>query len=184
MGDFTAQSLPAVACGKVAHSAWPCILCLQPFLSVLEQSLPGVRIGQGNCPVSVVAYADDVTVFLTSVADFPAVEDATRLFEKASGALLNPRKSQALAIGLLNASDTILGITYHPYMRILGVQFWSTSINAKWTQLTGQVLSHAKDSYPHALCLAHRILYVHIYLLAKIRYVAQVFPAPDSASNN
>ena len=146
-------------------------LCLQPFLSMLEQSLPGVRIGRGNRPLSVVAYADDVTVFLTSVEDFRAVEDAIRLFEKASGAHLNPRKSQALAIGRWNASDKILGITYHAYVRILGVQFWSTinkSIKAMWTQLTGQLRSHAQFPTPRDFCLAHRTLYIHIYLLANI----------------
>jgi hypothetical protein len=54
---------------------------------------------RGSRPVSVVAYADDVTVFLTSVSDVSTVEDAIRQFEKASGARLNQHKSRALAIG-------------------------------------------------------------------------------------
>jgi hypothetical protein len=54
---------------------------------------------------------------------------------------------------------------------ILGFQFWSTvrqPVNATWSYLTWQVQSHAKDSYPRDLCLAHRITYVHVYLLARI----------------
>jgi hypothetical protein len=51
-------------------------LCLQPFLTMLKQRLPGVCIGRGSNPVSVFAYADDVTIFLTSVADFSTVQEA------------------------------------------------------------------------------------------------------------
>jgi len=47
----------------------------------------------------VVAYADGVTIFVTSAADFAIIEEAIRPYERASGARLNPRKSQALAIG-------------------------------------------------------------------------------------
>ena len=160
-------------------------LALHPLLADLERRLPGVRLGRGSRPVSVVAYADDVTVFLTSVSDISAVEDAIRRFEKASGARLNPRKSRALAIGRWSAPDNPLGIAYHPTAKILGFQFWSTvrqSVNATWSQLTGQVRSLARESYPRDLCLAHRITYVHAYLLARIWYVAQVLPAPRTCT--
>jgi hypothetical protein len=82
-------------------------LCLQPFLNLLEQRLSGVRISHGNRPVSVVAYADDMTIFITSISELHAVEDAIRLFEKASGARVNPTKSQALPIGRWTTSDTV-----------------------------------------------------------------------------
>jgi hypothetical protein len=157
-------------------------LCVQPFLNLLEQRLSGVRIGHGNRPVSVVAYEDDVTIFITSISELHAVEDAIRLFEKASEARVNPTKSQALPIGRWATSDTVFGIAYRPCVRILGVQFWSTihrSVTDTWTHLTDQVRTLARESYPRDLCLAHRIRYVHTYLLAKIWYVAQIFPAPS-----
>jgi len=47
----------------------------------------------------VVAYANDVTIFVTSAADFAIIEEANRLYERASGARLNPRKSKALEVG-------------------------------------------------------------------------------------
>jgi len=52
-------------------------------------------------------------------------------------------------------------------------------VSASWTQLVAQVKKQAKDVYPRDLCLAHRITYVHAYLLARIWYVAQVLPAPQ-----
>jgi len=83
---------------------------------MLEQRLPGVRIGRGNRPISVVAYADDSTIFLTCMIEIPTIEEVIRLFEKASGAHLNTRKLQALPIGRWNTSANIIGIPYHPHV--------------------------------------------------------------------
>jgi hypothetical protein len=69
--------------------------------------------------VSVVAYADNVTIFLTSVTSFQVVEDVIRLFEEASGARVNLNKSEELPIGRWKTFDTILGIEYCPIVKIL-----------------------------------------------------------------
>ena len=156
-------------------------LCLQPFLTMLKQRLPGVRIGPDSEPVSVVAYADDVTIFLTSADDISTVQEAIQQFERASGARLNPRKSRALPIGRWPAVDNILGIPCLHHVRILGIHLWRTlrqTISASWVQLVGLVKTQAKDCYLRDLCLTHRILYVHVYLLARLWYLAQVLPAP------
>jgi hypothetical protein len=94
-----------------------CTLCLHPFLTDPEHRLPVVCLGRAPRPVSVVAYAVGVTVFLTSVSDESTVEDAIRQFEKASGARLNPQKSQAPAIGRWLVLGNPLGIAYHPTAR-------------------------------------------------------------------
>ena len=74
-------------------------LVLHPLLKVLEEKLLGLRMRNQERHTSVIAYADDVTIFVTSIADFPIKEEAIRLFERASGARLNPRKSKAIAVG-------------------------------------------------------------------------------------
>ena len=73
-------------------------LCLRRFLRLLDLKLPDIRIRR-RTPTFLVAYADDVKIFVTSVADFAIIEEAIRLYERASGARLNPRKSKALAVG-------------------------------------------------------------------------------------
>jgi hypothetical protein len=91
---------------------------------------------------SVIAYAYDITIFVTSVADFPITEEAIRLFERASGARLNPRKSKAIAVGGWCTRETILRIEYHTHATILGVTFWGTiaqTINDSWERLTTKV---------------------------------------------
>jgi hypothetical protein len=157
-------------------------ICFQHFLTMLKQRFPGVRIGRGSEPVSVIAYADDVTAFLTSVADFSTVQEAIQQFQRASGARLNPRKSRALPIGRWSAPKNILGIPCQHHVRILGFLFWGTlrqTVSASWAQLVRLVKIQANDSYPRDLCLVHRILYVHVCLLTRLRYVAQVLPAPQ-----
>jgi hypothetical protein len=100
-------------------------------------------------PVSVVAYADDVTVFLTSASDISTVEDVIRQFEKAPGARLNPHKSRAL-IGRWSVPDNPLGIAYHPSARILGFQFWSI----KFGRRSGVILySRGDHNAAGASCL-------------------------------
>ena len=47
-------------------------LCLHPLLRMLEQRLPGIKIGRRARPTPVVAYADDITIFVTTTDDFPS----------------------------------------------------------------------------------------------------------------
>jgi hypothetical protein len=57
-------------------------LCLHPFLLDLERRLPGVCIDRNSKPISVVAYAEDVTIILTTASDISTLEEAIRQFEE------------------------------------------------------------------------------------------------------
>lgn len=159
-------------------------LCLRPLLRLLEQKLPGKRIGRHTRPTSVEVYTDDITIFVTSTADFPIIKDAIHQYERVSGARLNSQKSKALAGGRWSSPETVLGIDYYPHVKILGITFWGTieqSMNDSWVQLTGQVHTQAKKAYARDLCLAQWVRhYVHTFLLAKFWYSVQIFPAPST----
>ena len=43
----------------------------------------------------------------------------------------------------------------------------------------GRIRAQARDAYNRELNLDNRIQYVHDYLMAKVWYVAQIFPPPD-----
>ena len=94
-------------------------LCLHILLKIIERTLTGIQKGRRARPIKVVAYADDVPIFVSSVTDFAAMEEALRLYEQASGACINPTKSRALAIGGWRAQETILEIAYYPSVTIL-----------------------------------------------------------------
>ena len=74
-------------------------LCLHSLIRTLEDSLPSIKIGRQTQHGSVIAYADDVKVFVTNPGDFNAIQQAILLYEWATGARLNPRKFKALTIG-------------------------------------------------------------------------------------
>jgi len=69
------------------------------FLSFLNRQMAGIKIGNRMSPTAVVAYADDVTIIVTHEAELAIMEEVINLFEKTSGARLNPQKSKAIATG-------------------------------------------------------------------------------------
>ena len=78
-------------------------LCLHPLISALEDSLPSIKIGRNTRHGPVIAFANDVTVFVTNPGDFHAIQQAIHLYERATGARLNPRFSHR---GLDRAPDS------------------------------------------------------------------------------
>ena len=74
-------------------------LCVDPLLRILDQKLPGIRIGKQARKTVVVAYVGNITIFVTTPTDVPVISDAIKSYEKATGARLNTRKSKALAVG-------------------------------------------------------------------------------------
>jgi len=152
-------------------------LCVDPLLRILDQKLPGIRIGKRARKTVVVVYADVVT----TPTDVPVISDAIQCYEKTTGVRLNTRKSKALAVEGWSTSTDTLNIQYHAEIKILGVNFASTiehSMNESWANVTGKVRAKARDTYERDLSLSQRIRYVQAYFLAKIWHTVQVFPTP------
>jgi len=74
----------------------------------------------------VIAYADDVSILVTSQEDVRIVRDAMACYEKANGATLNVAKSSALAVGTWDSLCDIIGIPYSQEIKILGVNIRNT----------------------------------------------------------
>jgi hypothetical protein len=154
-------------------------LSLQPLLRTLKQRLAGVKLGRGRKRISVIAYADDITVFLTRQEDIEIERQAIDTYKRATGAQLNPRKSKALTLGGWSTSLVMMGIEEHINAKILGVTFGRTTeetANESWTRTINMVRAQAQMAYNRNLCLVQRIQYVQTYLLAKIWYLAQIIP--------
>ena len=131
----------------------------------------------------VVAYADDVTIFITSPADIPIINDALRKYEATSGARVNIRKSKAIAVSRWDTSLQIMGIPYYE-TKILVFHITSTgnaSARRSWDALTDRIRAQAREAYTRELNLDGRIYYVHTHLMAKAWYFAQIFQ-PHEAS--
>jgi hypothetical protein len=101
----------------------------------------------------VIAYAEDVTVFVTNPGELAAVQHAV-LFEKATGAKLNPRKSKALAVGPWSTHVTELHIDTYERVKILGYTFGKTiaeSCNRHWATVIAAVRAQAYNMYQQNL---------------------------------
>jgi hypothetical protein len=139
-------------------------LCFNPLIRTLEQNLTGIYIGSRCTKATVVAYADDVTVFVTSPADIPKIKDALTCCAATSGARVNIEKSKAIAFGTLDTSTKIMDIPYHTETTILG--FLITAIVREsaqkcWSRTTALKRAQAKDAYYRELTLDKRINYIH-----------------------
>jgi len=73
-------------------------LCLNPLIWRLERDLQGIDIA-GKAKTAVVAYADDMTIFLTDPRGIRKLEESLQWYARASGATLNVKKSKAMALG-------------------------------------------------------------------------------------
>jgi hypothetical protein len=154
---------------------------------VLEQKLTGIRSSQRSKKTAVVAYADDITIFVTAPEDIPAISDAKRTYERATGAMLNMRKSKSMAVGAWDTTIDMIGISYCKEMRILGASFTSTvaqSGDISWARVTGKVRALTRDSYGRELYLTHRIQYVHTYLLVRYGTPHRSFRRQRNTSDN
>jgi hypothetical protein len=124
-------------------------LCMHPLLRALENGLPKRRIGRHTQHSPVIAYADDVKVFVTRPEDFVTIQQAIRTYERATGARLNPNISKALAVGPWEGHPTSLGIAFHERANSLGVEFGHTialSMQDSWARVTCSVRAQARKA--------------------------------------
>ena len=83
-------------------------LVLNPMLCLLEQNLTGIRSRHCTTQTAVVAYADDVTIFVTAPEDIQVIRD---LLRKGKWCLLEHPKIQSLGGRLVGYTDKSNG---HP----------------------------------------------------------------------
>jgi len=67
---------------------------LKQFLTSYAENLEGLKRRPASSHVSVFAYADNITIILTSPAVVKAVRTALHLYQRAAGASLNLKKSK------------------------------------------------------------------------------------------
>jgi hypothetical protein len=157
-------------------------LYINPLIYLLEQKLRGIRVNSRQRKTAVVAYADDVTVLVTAPEEIAAIEEVIRSYEEATGAKLNIAKSYAMAVGSWDKTRTVMNIPYSTEVKVLGIQIANTTAQSavsSWSRIINVVRLQAREAYTRDLDLAQCIHYVHMYLLAKLWYTAQILPAPS-----
>ena len=116
-------------------------LCLNPLPCILDERLTGIQRGRRRKKTTVVAYADDITIFVTSPVDIQLIREAMRCYQAASGARLNIEKSKAMPVGSWDTSIDKWYI-YNTAIKILGVRTHNTvsqSAKNSWSAVTGRI---------------------------------------------
>jgi trimethylamine:corrinoid methyltransferase-like protein len=85
-------------------------ICLDSLLSNLANVMTSVHIGRRTVRNTVLAYADDVTLLVTSPQDILRIKTALVQYAAATGARVNVKKSGAMAIGSWDTSVNIMDI--------------------------------------------------------------------------
>jgi hypothetical protein len=88
---------------------------------------------------AIIAYAGDVTIFLSTPDDIGKPNDILNTYEAATGAMVNMMKSRALALETWDTVLKLMDIPYHTDVKILGFHFTNTvntSAKETWSMVT------------------------------------------------
>ena len=71
-----------------------------------------MKITSTSSNISVLSYAEDLTIILTLTGDVATVGTALHLYHRAAGASLSLTKPKTLTVGTLNPETDPMGISY------------------------------------------------------------------------
>jgi hypothetical protein len=88
--------------------------------------ITAIRIILRAKETAVVAYAYKITTFVTLAEDVPAICDAIRCYEMATGASLDVGKSKVMSIGSWDTTTNVLDFSYYSDTKIQGFSMTNT----------------------------------------------------------
>ena len=117
------------------------VLAIEPFLRKLRVNpvLRGITLPGADAQVKYSAYADDVTVLVTSNAEISVVGAEIRLYETVTGAKINCDKSSGLRIGAWRGMPLQGPFSWSDGpCKILGVWFGpDLQLEKNWSEVSG-----------------------------------------------
>lgn len=156
------------------------VLSLDPLLVQVarDPNVRGLPI-PGSSRVSVLAYADDVSLYLE---DVDSVHRVLRLFEtygEVSGAQLNRSKSVALRLG--GVEGVLPQVAWKPHVKILGITYNSEGVSRKtWNEIEKEIVQKTEVVKTYNLPLAQKRYVAHTVLCGRLWYASRVGTPPAS----
>lgn len=150
------------------------VLYLHPLLSRLE------RICASNL---VVAYADDISVIVTSTSKLQHIHTLFARFELVSGAKLNLRKTTSIIVGRTDAGgdddDDVPWLQTANSIKILGVIYVNSirsMIRQNWDAIVTKFARHVWLHSLRTLSLHQKVVLLNTFITAKIWYISSILP--------
>lgn len=150
------------------------VLYLHPLLQRLER-VCGEDL--------VVAYADDVTVIVSSTQKINDIKHLFLQFEQAAGAKLNLQKTKSVDVGFSDGNPlSVPWLQTSNTVKVLGVIFANSirqMINLNWDSMVGKFTQLAWFNSTRSLNLHQKVILLNTFLTSKIWYLASIIP-PNS----
>jgi len=124
-------------------------LCVNPLLIKLDSKLQGIKVRHNITKSTAVAYADDITIFITHPSEIDAIKETLHEYMQATGARINEDKSRATALGSWTKTTPIMNIKYYDDIKILGFKMTANIKNQQkiWAILTSKIRTHTQNAY-------------------------------------
>lgn len=139
------------------------VLFLHPMISRLEQT-SGAEL--------VVAYADDVSIIVTSIQQIETARNIFSSFGRVSGARLNLTKTTATDIGFINGNAlNVPWLRTENQIKILGVVFTKSiknMINTNWDAVVSKFTQQLWMHKHRLLTLHQKITLLNTFITSKI----------------
>ena len=163
-------------------------IAIEPFLHLSRQNLrdSGFTLPNTGTKVSVSAYADDISIFVSSDSGFDTIERVYNIFSTSSNACLNHEKSQGLWLGSWSRrSENPLHFKWNNEgLTFLGVHLGTsnTFINQNWMKCKEKLNKTLTrwTSITHSLSLKGKILVANQLAASKIFHHLATLSPPKS----
>ena len=160
------------------------ILVLEPLLVAVraDPGVVGVHLpGGGGEALKVTAYADDMSLFLTTSGGFRRVEGILEDYGRASGARVNRGKSSVLFAGRWENKERLAGEYKVAVGGIKTLGVWFGGANGpefNWNKRLDRVREKVNAWRGRGLSLSGRVSVVKADILPVLNYLAYIFPVP------
>lgn len=151
------------------------VLYIEPLIRKIDENILGVLVFDKF--LRVVAYADDINVFIRNWEEFDVVLNIMFTFEKFAKIRLNLEKSCFLRINACAGGP--FQITETDNLKILGVTFkatWNKTIDVNYEKLINDMKYRINLNNFRSLSLLEKVWYVNTFILSKLWYLAKIYP--------
>lgn len=160
------------------------VLYMEPFAELVRRDpgVDGVRIpGAAGVPLKIQQYADDTTLFVSSVQSLSRVRALVDMFARGTGSKVNLSKSSVLFCGQWREQVGDCGgfQRCEGGLKVLGVHFYPQgSAQKNWEARLAVVRSRLGLWVRRRLSLTGKVIVVRAILLPLLLHLAYVFPVP------
>uniref|UniRef100_A0A1W7R675 Putative tx1-3 aae n=1 Tax=Aedes albopictus TaxID=7160 RepID=A0A1W7R675_AEDAL len=150
-------------------------LYIEPLLRMIDKHIQGVLVD--NIFIRIVAYADDLNIFIRNDEEFSIALELINYFSIYSKIKINFSKSHFLRLNNCPLGPQLISEARD--VKILGVRFvedYRKMVDLNYVELIENVNYSLSLQYNRRLNIVQKVWILNTYILSKLWYVAQLIP--------